>query len=121
MFAAVGNVQQHIKSGKLIALGVTSTRSIDSLPNVPPIAQILPGFESSAWFGLLGPAGMSPSTQKELLQATRQVLSLPDVRKKIEMEGATVVSSSGPEFSNFLSSEVLRWKKVVAYSGAKPE
>jgi tripartite-type tricarboxylate transporter receptor subunit TctC len=64
---------------------------------------------------------MSPSTQKELLQATRQVLSLPDVRKKIEMEGATVVSSSGPEFSNFLSSEVLRWKKVVAYSGAKPE
>ncbi len=121
MFAAVGNVQQHIKSGKLIALGVTSMKPIDSLPSVAPIAQSLPGFESSAWFGLLGPGGMSPQLQRDLSQAARQSLSLPETRSKIEMEGATVVASSSSEFTRFLSTEVVRWKKVVAYSGAKPE
>ncbi len=121
MFAAVGNVQQHIKSGKLIALGVTSLKPLSALPNVAPIAQSLPGFESTAWFGLLGPAGMNPQLQRELSQAARQALGLAETREKIEMEGATVVASTDAEFSRFLSSEVVRWGKVVAYSGAKPE
>ncbi len=121
MFAALGNVQQHIKSGKLIALGVTSLKPIESLPNVAPIALSIPGFESSAWFGLLGPAGMSSQVQQDLGQATRQALGMPDTRRKIEMEGATVVASSGPEFTRFLASEVTRWGKIVAFSGAKPE
>jgi tripartite-type tricarboxylate transporter receptor subunit TctC len=121
MFAALGNVQQHIKSGKLTALGVTSLKPLSALPSVAPIAQSLPGFESTAWFGLLGPAGMSPQLQRELSQAARQALGLAQTREKIEMEGATVVASTSAEFSRFLSSEVVRWGKVVAYSGAKPE
>jgi len=121
MFAALGNVQQHIRSGKLIALGVTSLKPLSALPNVAPIAQSLPGFESSAWFGLLGPAGMNPQLQRELSQAARQALGLAETREKIEMEGATVVASTSTEFSRFLSSEVVRWGKVVTYSGAKPE
>ncbi len=121
MFAALGNVQQHIKSGKLIALGVTSAKPIDLFPGVAPIAQSLPGFESSAWFGLLGPAGMSAQLQHDLGQATRLALNMPDTRRKIELEGATVMATSGPEFSRFLASEVTRWGKIVAFSGAKPE
>jgi len=119
MFAAIGNVQQYIKSAKLVALGVTSAKAIDTLPNVPAIAQYLPGFESSAWFGLLGPAGMSQKLQKQYGQAVNQALTQTETRGKIEMQGATVIANSGAEFASYLASEITRWRKVVAYSGAK--
>jgi tripartite-type tricarboxylate transporter receptor subunit TctC len=64
MFAAVGNVQSHLKAGKLKALGVTSAKRLAAFPDVPAIGESLPGYESSAWFGLFGPGRMSPDVAK---------------------------------------------------------
>jgi len=121
MFAAVGNVQAHIKAGKLKALGVTTTRRLPSLPEVPAIAETLPGYESSAWFGLFGPAGLPPEVAKRVSDAARQAIAQPEMRRRLETEGAIPVGNAPEQFSAFVQSEIVRWGKVVKFSGAKPE
>ena len=121
MFAAVGNVQQHIRAGKLKALGVTSSTRLPALPDVPTMAETLPGYESSAWFGLFGPARMPPDLSRRLSDAARAAVQTPEVRRRIEHEGATPVGNSPELFSKFVESEIHRWGAVVRYAGAKPE
>jgi tripartite-type tricarboxylate transporter receptor subunit TctC len=121
MFAAVGNVQQHIRAGKLKALGVTSATRLPSLPEVPTMAETLPGYESSAWFGLFGPARMSPELSRRLSDAARAAVQSPEVRRRIEHEGATPVGNSPEAFARFVETEIQRWGAVVRYAGAKPE
>ncbi len=121
MFAAVGNVQQHIRAGKLKALGVTSLQRLPALPDVPVIADTLPGFESNAWFGLFGPAKLPPELLRTWSNAARAAVQSPDVRRRIEAEGATPVGNSPQEFARFVVSDIARWREVVKFSGAKPE
>jgi tripartite-type tricarboxylate transporter receptor subunit TctC len=121
MFAAVGNVQAHIKAGKLKALGVTTEKRLPQLPEVPAIAEVLPGYESSAWFGLFGPGGMSADIARRTSDAARQAIAQPEMRKRLETEGAIPVGNTPEQFSAFVQSEITRWGKVVRYSGAKPE
>jgi tripartite-type tricarboxylate transporter receptor subunit TctC len=121
MFAAVGNVQQHIKAGKLKPIGVTSTKRLAAFPDVATVAETLPGFESSAWFGLFGPAKMAPELAKRIGDAARASVQTVDTRRRIEIEGAVPVGNSSEDFAVFVQNEVNRWAKVVKYSGAKPE
>src|SRR5262245_18134917 len=102
MFANIGNVQAHIRAGKLKALGVTSPARLPQFPDVPAIAEVLPGFQSSAWFGLFGPARMSPENVKRVGDAARQAIASPEVRKRIEFEGATPVGNPPEEFARFV-------------------
>lgn len=121
MFAAVGNVQAHIKAGKLKPLGVTSASRLAAFPDVPAIGESLPGYESSAWFGLFGPGRMNPDLTRRLAEAARAAVQSPEVKRRIESEGATPVGNSPEEFARFVESEILRWRVVVKYAGAKPE
>lgn len=121
MFAAVGNVQQHIRAGKLKALGVTSPQRLSAFPEVPAIGEALPGYESAAWFGLFGPGRMPPELTKRLSDAARAAVQSSEVRRRIEHEGATPVGNSPEQFARFVDSEISRWGAVVRYSGAKPE
>ncbi|MBC7471254.1 MAG: tripartite tricarboxylate transporter substrate binding protein [Ramlibacter sp.] len=121
MFANIGNAQAHLKAGKLKALGVTSPKRLPAFPDVPAIGEVLPGYESSAWFGLFGPGRMSPELRKRISDAARQAIATPDVQRRIANEGATPVGNSPDQFARFVHSEIQRWAKVVKYSGAKPE
>lgn len=121
MFAAVGNVQAHIRAGKLRALGVTSARRLAAFPDVPAISEVLPGYESSAWFGLFGPAGLDAATTLRLSDAARQAVMVADVRRRLENEAYVAVGNAPQEFSRFVQAEITRWAKVVKFSGAKPE
>lgn len=121
MFAAVGNAQAHVKAGKLKALGVTSAKRLAAFPDVPAIAEVLPGYESSAWFGLFGPARMSPELTKRISDAARQAIATPDVRRRLEAEGSMAVGNSPEEFTKFVQLEITRWARVVKFSGARPE
>ncbi|RMA62100.1 tripartite-type tricarboxylate transporter receptor subunit TctC [Acidovorax sp. 100] len=121
MFAAVGNAQAQIRAGKLKALGVTSAKRLPAFPDVPAIAEVLPGYESSAWFGLFGPGQMNPDLAKRLSDAARQAIATPDVKKRLELEGAVPVGNSPDEFARFVQAEIPRWAKVVKFAGAKPE
>ena len=121
MFANVGNAQAHVRAGKLKALGVTSPKRLPQFPDVPAIAEVLPGYQSSAWFGLFGPARMPPDLVKRISDAARQAIGSPEVKKRIEFEGATPVGNTPEEFGRYVHEEIARWAKVVRYSGAKPE
>jgi len=121
MFAAVGNVQAHIKAGKLRALGVTSRQRLAAFPDVPAINETLPGYESSAWFGLFAPGRMNPELAKRLSDAARAAIQSPEVRRRIELEGAVPAGNSPQEFAKFVEAEIVRWRAVVQYAGAKPE
>jgi tripartite-type tricarboxylate transporter receptor subunit TctC len=121
MFANVGNAQAYIKAGRLKALGVTSPKRLAAFPAVPAIAEVLPGYESSAWFGLFGPGHMNPELARRISDAARQAIATPEVRRRIAAEGATPVGNSPDEFARFVHAEIQRWGKVVKYSGAKPE
>ncbi|MFN0005915.1 MAG: tripartite tricarboxylate transporter substrate binding protein [Burkholderiaceae bacterium] len=121
MFANIGNAQQYIATGKLKALGVTSPKRLNAFADVPAIAEILPGFESSAWFGLFGPAKLSSELTKRLSEASINAIQTSEVRRRIEAEGATPVGNSPQEFAKFLEIDISRWREVVKFSGAKPE
>ena len=121
MFAAVGNVQAHIRAGKLRALGVTSARRLAAFPDVPAISEVLPGYESSAWFGLFGPAALDAATARRLSDAARQAVQVADVRRRLENEGYVAVGNAPEEFSRFVQAEITRWARVVKFSGARPE
>ena len=121
MFAPLVNTQAHIRSGRLKALGVTSAQRLAAFPQVPAIAEVLPGYETHAWFGLFGPAGMDPALVRRLSDAARQSIATASVRQRIEFDGATAVGNSAEDFGRFVQAEIQRWAKVVRYSGAKPE
>jgi tripartite-type tricarboxylate transporter receptor subunit TctC len=121
MFAAVGNAQAQVKAGKLKALGVTSATRLAAFPDVPAISEVLPGYESSAWFGLFAPGRMEPALAKKVSDAARKAVASPEVRRRLETEGYIPVGNSPEDFSRFVQSEITRWAKVVKFSGARPE
>jgi tripartite-type tricarboxylate transporter receptor subunit TctC len=120
MFAAVGNARQLIAAGKLKALGVTSPQRLPQLPGVPAIAETLPGFESSAWFGLFGPAGMPAALAQRTSDAARTALQGPALRQRIADDGGTPVGNAPAEFAAFVKADVPRWAALVKRSGATP-
>ena len=121
MFASSVNVLQHVKSGSLRALGVTSPQPLPEFPGVPPIGKTIPGFESSAWFGLLGPAKLPPATLATLTRAAREALQNPAFRKMLEREAAIPVGGSAADLAAFIRKDIARYAELVKYTGAKPE
>ncbi len=121
MFAPMVGAKVQVRAGKLRALAVTSAKRLPAMPDVPTIAEVLPGFESSAWFGLFGPARMAPELTRRMNEVARQAINSVDVRKRLEGEGLQMAGNSPEEFAAFVQSEIKRWGGVVRYSGAKPE
>ncbi|MBP0629191.1 tripartite tricarboxylate transporter substrate binding protein [Cupriavidus sp. AcVe19-1a] len=121
MFASTINVLPHVRAGKLKVLGVTSPAPMPQFPGAAPIGATVKGFESSAWFGLFGPAGMPAEVTQALYQAARKGLESPGVRKRLENDGAQPVGMAPEAFAAFVKQDVKRWASVVKYSGASPE
>jgi tripartite-type tricarboxylate transporter receptor subunit TctC len=121
MFAPVINAVPQIKAGKVKALGVTSTTPVPALPGVPTIAASLPGYESAAFFGLLGPAKLPAEVLAKLHAAAARAAQSDELRKRLEPDGSRVVGGTPAEFAAFLAADIEKWKKVVQATGAKPE
>jgi tripartite-type tricarboxylate transporter receptor subunit TctC len=121
MFAPVINAVPQVKAGKVKALGVTSTTRIPALPDVPPIADVLPGYESAAYFGLLAPANLPREILTRLHAVAVKAAQHPDLRARLEPDGSRVVAGTPEEFRAFLVADVEKWRQVVKATGAKPE
>ncbi|HTT49035.1 MAG TPA: tripartite tricarboxylate transporter substrate binding protein [Pseudolabrys sp.] len=120
MFISLVTGAQQVHAGKLRAYGVTSAQRQPALPDVPTIAEIVPGFESSAWFGVFGPAKLPPAVTKKLNAIIVAAISGAEMQKRLKTEGATLVGDSPEEFAAFVREDIKRWAPIVKASGAKP-
>lgn len=111
---------QHVRSGKLRPIAVTTAKRSPELPDVPTIAEAgVPGYEATSWFGLWAPAGTPAPVLDKLHSALTKVLQDPAVVKKIADQGGEVVIDTPAEFEAFIQSEAAKWGKVVKESGAE--
>ena len=119
MFDNMPSAIQHVRSGKLVPLAVTTAKRSPELPNVPTIAEAgVPGYEATSWFGMFAPAGTPAPVLAKLNDAIVKVLAQPDVKKKINEQGAEVYSETPEQFAAFIQAESVKWGKVVKESGA---
>jgi tripartite-type tricarboxylate transporter receptor subunit TctC len=114
-------VVPHIKSGRLKALGTSGTRRSSLLPDVPAIAETLPGYESQNWWGLLVPAHTPQPIVERLYAATSEVLQSKETGKRMESEGAETVRMTPTEFGRFIAAELAKWSKVARDVGIQAE
>jgi tripartite-type tricarboxylate transporter receptor subunit TctC len=106
-------VLQHVQAGTLRALGVTNLKRIRVAPDVPAIAETLPGFEASQWYGIVTPAHTPAPILKRLEEEIRKVMHMPDVMARLETEGVELWEVSPAEFRAYVAKELPRWKVVV--------
>jgi len=123
MFVTISSAAEHVKSGALKALAVTTRDRVTSLPEVPTMLELgYPEGVSSSWQGLFAPAGTPQPIIAKLHAAVVHAMADPNVRERMSREGMLPTSSKSPEeFKAFLAAESAKWKRVVKDIGAKPE
>ncbi|MBI4191837.1 MAG: tripartite tricarboxylate transporter substrate binding protein [Betaproteobacteria bacterium] len=122
MVSGMLSVTPHIKVGKLRPLAVTGARRSPAVPEVPTIAESgFPGFEATAWYGVLAPAGTPKPIVTRLHDEMVRALQLPDIRDRFNNVGFELVGSTPEAFGAYIKTEIKKWAKVVKASGAKPE
>lgn len=119
MFDNLPSAIGHVKAGKLRALGVTSAKRSPALPDVPAIAETVPGFESTAWLAFFAPAGTPKPIVDKLNAAVRAAYDVPSVRQRYEETGAEMPPMSPEEVGAFVAAENAKWAKAVKASGAR--
>ena len=120
MFISLVTGAAHVHAGKLRAYGVSSAQRQPSFPDVPAIAEVVPGFESSAWFGVFGPAKLPPEITKKLNSVIVAALADAEMQQRLKTEGAVPVGDTPEAFAAFVREDIKHWAPLVKASGAKP-
>jgi tripartite-type tricarboxylate transporter receptor subunit TctC len=119
MFDNLGVSLPHVKAGKLRALAVASTRRFRSLPDVPALAETLPGFESVAWFGIVGPPKTPSAIAEKVAAGVAEALRNPDVLRRLSELSADPLALTPAETAAFMKKETERWGGVIRSAGVK--
>jgi tripartite-type tricarboxylate transporter receptor subunit TctC len=120
-FDNLATAAANIKSGKLLALAVTTAQRSSALPDVPAVAEQLPKFAVDTWWGLVAPAGTPPVVIQQLYQAFSAALQTPDVKARFASLMAEPVANTPEQFAAFMATELRRYEPVVKASGARVE
>jgi tripartite-type tricarboxylate transporter receptor subunit TctC len=110
-----------IKGGKIRALGVTTEKRASYFPDLPTVAETVPGYEASAWFGMGVKAGTPPDIIAYLNKQIEEALADPKIKQRIADLGGAPMGGTPEDFGKIIASETAKWKKVVEYSGASVE
>lgn len=114
MFPNLPSALPQVKGGNLKALGVTTNKRFDGAPDIPTIAEGgVPGYDLSTWYGMVGPAGMSPQVVERLNASLQKALNDPAVRERMLQQGSQAAPSSPAEFGAFLASESKKWSQLI--------
>jgi tripartite-type tricarboxylate transporter receptor subunit TctC len=117
-FASLPSVLQHLKAGRLIAIGVSSPNRSPVLPDVPAIGEQVPGYSGTLWVGLFGVRGVSADVEARLMEAMKKVLAAPDTQEKLQAQGVELASATPAQFAVLLQEDIARWARIVKESGA---
>jgi len=111
----------HVRVGKLRALGVSTRERLSIAPEIPAIAETLPGFDLSSWYGIVGPAGLPEPVVARLHEEIRNAMASPDIARRLNTEGAVHWDVSPQAFRDYVVAETKRWKSVVEAAKIKIE
>lgn len=121
LFAAFPTVFGQVRAGRLRALAVTGAKRASAAPDLPTLADTLPGFESSQWWGMFAPAATPAAIITRLNTETGRFLGDADVRERFSADGAEPMGGSPREFADFLKADYEKWGRVVKETGIRPE
>jgi len=113
IFEVLSDAMPHVRAGKLRALAVTSAAPWPLLPDLPPVARTLPGYDVTTWLGLAGPAGMPPVAVERLNQEIRRVIALPEIGQRFQDLSILPRPSSPEEMRQYVEREIAKWKQLV--------
>jgi tripartite-type tricarboxylate transporter receptor subunit TctC len=118
-FATMPTVLPHVRAGKLRPLAVLGAVRSPALPDVPAVAESVPGFEVSNWIGLFGPAGMPPAIVERLNAEVQKIMRSPEIQKRLETEGAKFIPMIPEQFAMFQKAELSKWAKTIKDANIK--
>ena len=121
MFIELSTVLPQINAGKLRALGVGSEQRNPFLPDVPAVAEVLPGYQASTWFGMVAPPGTPREIAAKLSSAVAEAIHQPDMAKRLADMSATAIGDTPAQMADFLRDERQRWGGVIRAAGVKAE
>ena len=119
MFVNILTVMQHVNSGRLRALAITSAKRSPIAPHIPTVAETYAGFESGTWFALFAPTGTPKEAVARIHDAVTRAMQTPEVRDKFIAQGAELLTGTPQDAANYTRAEVVKWAKVVKASGAR--
>jgi tripartite-type tricarboxylate transporter receptor subunit TctC len=121
MFDNVPTSVEYIRSGKIRPLAVTSATRIDPFPDLPTVADFVPGYEASAWYGIGAPKGTPPEIVDKLNREINAILVDPAVKTRLSALGATLLPGSPADFGKLVADETDKWRRVIRFAGIKAE
>jgi tripartite-type tricarboxylate transporter receptor subunit TctC len=119
LFATMPTVLPHAKAGKLRALATIGASRAAAAPDLPTIAETLPGFEVNNWIGLFAPAGTPPDIVRRWNGEVMRIMQSPDIQSRLPNEGARFSPNTPEQFGAFVKAEIAKWAPVVKASGAR--
>jgi tripartite-type tricarboxylate transporter receptor subunit TctC len=121
MFDNLSSSIEHIRSGRLRALAVTTAARSKALPEIPTVGEFVPGYEASAWQGFGAPRNTPPEIIDKLNNEINAALADPKIRARLSDFGGETLAGSATDFGRLIADETEKWGKVVKFSGAKPD
>jgi tripartite-type tricarboxylate transporter receptor subunit TctC len=121
MFTAGTQSLEHVKAGKLRLLAVTEGKRSSLLPDIPTVAETLPGYEMAVWYGAYGPAGMSKEIVARLNAEIGRILYLPDVKKRMEDVAVETAKSTPEELASLTRADADKWGRIIKQLGLTPQ
>ena len=121
-FADLGSVMAHVKAGTLRGLGLATPKRSAMVPDWPPIADTLPGYEDvTGWIALVGPAGLPKDVADKLSAATQSALQQAEVKNKLAFFGLSPMPMNPEQLRDFIASEIPKWGRMAKEANIKPE
>jgi tripartite-type tricarboxylate transporter receptor subunit TctC len=117
MMDALATMKSQIAGGQVRAIGVASLTRTETAPEIPAIAETVPGYSGDAWLGFMAPAGTPPEVVRRLQSEIAKILAQPDVRAFYRAQDAVPVASTPEAFGSFLNAEIEKWRKAIKTAG----